>query len=248
MMKAIIIDDQPAACEAIEILLRGFEEEITVCGRCANITDAIHAIGQHTPDLLFLDVELADGSGFEILEKLPDLTARVIFVTAYEHFALKAIRHNALDYLLKPVDPGEFAEVMRKAVKEVRGMQRPDMRALLRMLKAPEKIAVPDRHGLHYYAVEDIVLLEAQGNYTEMHLHHDKPVLVSRLIKDFESLLAGKGFMRVHKSFLVNLGRVAAYLREDSGYLLMDNARRIPISPKEKEAVLKALKACSETL
>lgn len=249
MIKTVIIDDQPAAGEVIETLLAAFSNEICVCQVCLNIPDAIAAIHKHEPDIVFLDVELADGSGFEILEKFPGLRARVIFVTAYEHFAIKAIKHHAFDYLLKPVSPDEFNIVTHKAigdVKKVTPVQ--DVTTLLRLIKEPQKIAVPDRHGLQYYAVDHIVLLEAQGNYTEMHLSTARPVLVSRLIKDFEAILSDKGFIRVHKSYLVNMNHVSAYRREDSGCLLMSNGRKIPISARDKENVLSRLKAGSNMI
>jgi two-component system LytT family response regulator len=250
MIKAVIIDDQPAAGEVIETLLSAFSREITVSSVCRTIPEAVEAIAAHDPGIIFLDVELADGSGFEVLEAFPSLQARVIFVTAYEHFALKAIKHNAFEYILKPVAPDEFGDVVRRALQEIGNTTpQPDMAALLRLLKEPQKIAVPDRHGLQYYTVDSIVLLEAQGNYTEMHLASGaKPVLVSRLIKDFEAILAGKGFLRVHKSFLVNLSHVSAYRREDSGCLVMSNGRRIPISPRDKETILSRLKAASDMI
>src|SRR5215213_1598398 len=119
MIKALIVDDEPSACQVIESLVNIYNDEIKVCGYCLNIEDAVAGIYRFQPDILFLDIELADGSGFEVLEKFADLHARIVFITAYEHYALKAIKHNAFDYILKPIVPEEFKQVLQKVVNSI---------------------------------------------------------------------------------------------------------------------------------
>lgn len=247
MIKALIVDDEPSACQVIESLVLAYSNEITICGFCHNIDDAVAGISCHRPDILFLDVELADGSGFEVLENFSDLGARVVFITAYEHYAIKAIKHNAFDYILKPIVPEEFKAVLQKVTEN---LKKPsvltDTAVLLERLKGiNRKIGVPTRNGIHYYPVDDIVVLQGDGSYTNMHMEDGTKVLVTKMLKDFEQLLLQKGFLRVHKSFLVNIHHIVELRRNDSGYLLMSNGETVPISQREKEDVIALLKANS---
>lgn len=251
MIKAIIVDDELSAGEVIQTLVTAFTDEIKICSICLNIRDAVQDIYKYMPDVLFLDVELADGSGFEILEKFSDLHARVVFVTAYEHYALKAIKYSAFDYILKPIIPDEMNQVLNKVLAEIKkSAPFPDSQALLQYLKGSQskKIAVPNRNGFQYFSIDDIILIEGDGSYTKMHLADDKCILVSKIIKDFEAALANKGFLRVHKSFLVNTAHITELRREDSGYLVMSNGKKISISPRDKEDIIYKLKAYSNII
>lgn len=248
MIKAVIVDDEPSACEVIQSLIKVYGPEYTVCQSCHTIDDAVSSIYRHQPDILFLDIELADGSGFEILEKFSELHARVVFITAYEHYALKAIKHNAFDYILKPIVPDEFKQVLDKVTKEIKKSEPlPDSNALLQLFRGgmSRKIGVPTRNGLHYYPVDDIVVLQGEGSYTNMHLAGGEKVLVTKILKDFESSLRANGFLRVHKSFLVNINHITELRKEDSGCLLMSNGETVPISQREKDEVISLLKAYS---
>jgi two-component system LytT family response regulator len=243
-MKAIIVDDELAAGEVIHNLIHSFSAAVEVCSICHTIEQAIQDIRRFCPDILFLDIQLAEGSGFEILERLPDLQCRIVFVTAYEQYALKAIKHHAFDYILKPVVPAEFKQLLDKILRQ--GKSAPvDTNALLRFLQEqkPKRIAVPIRSGFHYYDVQDIIMLKAQGSYTAMYLAGNKEILVTRILKDFETSLADAGFLRVHKSFIVNPDYITELRKEDSGYLVMSNGELVPISTKEREAVLNKLQA-----
>ncbi|HTN17267.1 MAG TPA: LytTR family DNA-binding domain-containing protein [Chitinophagaceae bacterium] len=244
MIKAIIVDDELAAGEVICNLIQTFTTAIEVCSICHTIDHAIQEIQRIRPDILFLDIELAEGSGFEILERLPDLRLKVVFVTAYEQYALKAIKHHAFDYILKPVVPAEFKELLDKLLRqEETGSV--DSSTLLRFLQEqrPKRIAVPMRSGFHYYDVQDIIMLKAQGSYTSMCLTGNREVLVTRILKDFETSLAGNGFLRVHKSFMVNTRYIVELRKEDSGHLLMSNGELVPISTKDRESILNSLQA-----
>jgi len=213
MIKAIIVDDEPSALEMISSLLKAESSEIEVCNTCANIDDAIREIAANKPDILFLDVELADGTGFDILDKFPDLKAHVVFITAYEHYSLKAIKHHAFDYILKPIAPEEFRKTLNEAISTIKSLPVQDNYLLdyLRKLET-KKIALPARNGYKYYDIDRIILLEAEGSYTRIYFTDGQNVLISKGLRDFEVPLQGKGFLRVHKSYHINIthsGRAA---------------------------------------
>lgn len=251
MIKAIIVDDEPSAIEIISTLIQANSNEIQVCSTCRNITDAVRDIQHFQPELLFLDIELADGSGFDILEQLPDLKAHIIFITAHEHYSLQAIKRHAFDYILKPVDPEEFGIALRKvtdSLKQHIAAPLPDI--LLQYFRNTniKRIAVPNRNGFSYYNTDEIITLEAEGSYTRIHFSNNKQVLVSRGLRNFEVSLAGKSFLRVHKSFLVNMDHIAELHRDDNGYLVMSNGHKIYLSSKDKGEVIRKIKEHSNII
>lgn len=251
MIKAIIVDDEPRAAEMLSILAAAYVDELDICAICRNVKDSIEKIRVHEPDIVFLDVELADGLCFEILENVSDIHFHAIFITAHEHYALKAIKFHAFDYLLKPIVPAELETVLKKVIAEIGNSQSVlDTQALLRYFKQQpiSRIAVPSKHGLQYFHIEDIVFIEADGNYTNMHLINQKNVLISRKIKDFENTLSGKGFLRVHKSYMVNINHIAELHRDESGYLLMSNNKKVPLGAKDKEDIIELIKRTSYTV
>ncbi len=251
MIKAIIVDDEPSAQEIIKTLIQTRSNEIQLSSVCQNIPDAVRDIQYVQPDLLFLDIELADGSGFDILEQLPTLTARVIFITAHEHYSIQAIKRHAFDYILKPVDPEEFRIALVKVIDNIKQHNTPPLpNTLLQYFKniSVKRIAVPSRSGFTYHNTEDIITLEAEGSYTIIHFISNKQKLVSRGLRDFELSLADKGFLRVHKSFLVNMDHVRELHRDDNGYLLMSNGYKIHLSSKDKSEIIKKIKEFSNII
>lgn len=251
MIKAIIVDDELSAGEVLQTLISSFSHQVTICSICTNIPDAIGAIQKHEPNVIFLDIELADGSGFEVLENLNDLQTRVVFVTAYEHYAINAIKHNAFDYILKPIDPDELYGMLGKLIEEEEKVAPyPDASTLLQQLLGGigKKIAVPNRTGLEYYFIDDIILIEGQGSYVQMHLVNGSSPLISKKIKDFEGILANKGFLRVHKSFFINLAHIESLHKDEGGYIQMSNGKQVTISPKDKDDILRNIKRLSNII
>lgn len=251
MIKAIIVDDEPSAGEIISTLIQTNTDEVQVCCICQKIADALKNIHQYQPDLLFLDIELADGSGFDILEQVPDLDARIIFITAHEHYSLQAIKLQAFDYILKPIDPEEFKAALHKVIRNLKQQIAPPLPdTLLHYLRNlnTRRIAVPNRNGFSYYNIDEIVTLEAKGSYTCVHFSNNKQLLVSRGLRDFEVSLAEKNFLRVHKSFLVNMDHIAELHRDDNGYLVMSNGSKIYLSSKDKVAIIKKIKEFSNII
>jgi two-component system, LytTR family, response regulator len=251
MIKAIIVDDEPSAGEIIRKMIDSRSDEVQVCSTCQNIADAVRDIQLYQPDLLFLDIELADGSGFDILEQLPALDAHIIFVTAHEHYSLQAIKRHAFDYILKPVDPEEFKTALGKAIQSIRQATAPPAAdALLQYFRNlnSRKIAVPNKNGFSYYNIEEIISLEAAGSYTRIHFSNNKQILVSRGLRDFELHLAEKGFLRVHKSYLINMEYIAEFHRGDNGYLVMSDGSKIHLSSKDKGEIIKKIKEFSNII
>lgn len=248
MIKAIIIDDEQAATELVKTLIYSFTSKIKVVHTSTAIPDAIQAIQKFQPEIIFLDIELRDGLGFEILEHFPKIEAHVIFITAYDNYAIKAIKFHAFDYILKPIMPEELQSAIQKVLAQIEEKTPlADAKALLTYLKnnAQNRMAVPGKNGLYYYQVDDVVSIEGDGSYSIMHLTDKKEVVVTRKIKDFEESLGESGFIRVHKSFLINSSHITQLHRDDSGYLLMSNGQKIPISPKDKEEIIRKIKMVS---
>lgn len=248
MIKAIIVDDENASLEILSSLLSAFDKEIELCAACGNIDDAVQAIRQHEPEVLLLDIELGEGLSFEILECFPGVQFHVIFITAYDRYVLKAIKYHAFDYLFKPVIRTEFNAAIAKVMEDIkRKRPYPDVTALITELKGTNnsRIAVPNKNGLSYYFARDIIYIEADGSYSVMHLLGEKEVTITRKIKDFEKTMITMGFIRVHKSFLVNIEHIIELHRDDSGYVLMSNKAKIPISPKDKELIIQKIKLAS---
>lgn len=240
MIKTIIIDDEPAAGEVLKTLIERHTSQIKICEICYNIPQAIKAIKECKPNIIFLDIELGDGSGFEILEEFKGLEARVVFVTAYEHYAIQAIKYNAFDYILKPILPEELQQTIDKIFSdELKQQPYPNFSALLHQLsKEEEKIAIPTRKGMEYFKLNDIVFIEGQGSYAKLHFTNGDEMLVTKKLKDFEEKLGNSGYMRIHKSYLINLSQVNGVLKEDGGYVEVANNKKLPISATYKKEVL----------
>ncbi len=251
MIKAVIIDDEQSAIGVIESLLEKESERIQICATCMSVETAVQAIRKHLPDLIFLDVELLDGSGFEVVEQVEHLPGRIIFVTAFEHYALRAIKNQAFDYILKPIKPSEFSLTLEKACQQINA-NTPILESggLIRfMMEAMKnKIAIPTRHGFQYIEVPELLYIKGEGSYSNLFLKDKKEMMVSKIIKDFETILIEKGFLRVHKSYLVNMNHIAELRKDDSGYLVMDNGVKIPISHKDREKVLYKLRIFSNLI
>lgn len=251
MIKAIIIDDELSAVGVIESLLEKESERIEICAKCMSVETAVQAIRKHLPELIFLDVELIDGSGFEVVEQIEHLPGRIVFVTAFEHYAMRAIKNQAFDYILKPINPSEFAHMIDKVCLQI-NTNAPMLESggLMRFMQEAmkNKIAIPTRHGFQYVEMREILYIKGEGSYSNLYMMEKKELMVSKIIKDFESILTEKGFLRVHKSYLVNMNHIAELRKDDSGYLVMDNGIKIPISHKDREKVLYKLRLFSNLI
>jgi two-component system LytT family response regulator len=244
-MKAIIVDDEPAVRNTISILLKQNFPDITVSAQAGSVGEGYAAVLEHQPDLLFLDVELPDGLGFDLLKKVSPVHFRVIFITGHQEYALDAIKVSALDYILKPIDLDELRSAIEKA-REVVNHEEEQMKLLalsenLHGKRVLKRIILRTADALQLISVSDIIRAEAESNYTHFHLAGGKHIMVSRTIKEYEAMLSGSGLIRVHQSHIVNLNYIDKFIKRDGGYILLKNGFSIPVSPNLKEKVLQAI-------
>lgn len=238
---AIIIDDEITGVHTLQSLLELYCPEVTVVGHALGVKSSIKVIEETEPDLVFLDVEMKDGTGFDLLEQLADCANfQVIFVTAYDHYAIKAFRFCALDYLLKPVNPVLLVEAVKKAIKLSDQSLHDKIKILQNNKNGPQKIILPSKDELFVADISEIIRCEATGNYTIFYIKDKQPQLVTKTLKEFDDLLCGIKFLRVHKSHLINLEFVERYLPKDSQAIMKDGSR-VEISRRRKDIFLKYL-------
>ncbi|MBS1764884.1 MAG: response regulator transcription factor [Bacteroidetes bacterium] len=244
MIRAVIIDDEQHCIDRLSTLLHSTKDkEIQLAGTAQNVDDGIALINRIKPHLVFLDVQIADKTGFDVLRALPATTSRIIFTTAHDKYALQAFRFCALDYLLKPIDADELNAALSKFQEEKNEANISEQ--ITELLKGignkPRKIGVPTLNGIVFIPVTDIIRCHADGNYTEIHLSDKKQMVVSKTLKEFELLLSDYNFFRVHNSDLVNLDFVKSYNKGKGGYLLLEDQSSVEVSSRRKEELLKKL-------
>jgi len=244
-MNAVIIDDEAAVRNAIRSLVAENFPDINILATAGNIQEGYEIILKNKPDLLFLDIELPDGTGFDLLKKFSLVSFKIIFVTGHNEYALDAIKVSALDYVLKPIDTDELCRAIEKAREVIdQQEQRLKLQALSENLqgkKVLKRIILHTSDHLQIVSVNEIVRAEADSNYTSFELAGGKHILVSRTLKEFESLLSASGIIRVHQSHLVNISFIDRYVKKDGGYLLLRDNTKVPVSPLLRKQVLKAL-------
>lgn len=250
MIKVVIVDDEENSRDTLRGKLELFCPEVEVAGEAENVADGIAIITEKKPDAVFLDIQLAGESGFDILQEIRDnneLNPEIIFITAHDEFAIKAIKFSALDYLLKPIDPEELVKSIRK-VEEEKGVPKKasNINVLVENIRqasdSPKKIVVPTSDGMHVIKLTDIIRLESSSNYTTFFLKDQKSLLASKTLKEFDNMLSGYNFNRIHKSHLVNMNYLKRYVQTDGGYLVLEDGSKIPVANRKKEQLLSTLK------
>lgn len=244
-IRAIIIDDEAGNRENLQRMLERHCGNVQVQAVAASAIEGIDAIGTHSPDLVFLDIEMPHANGFELLENLPRIDFEVIFVTAFDHYAIRAIKFCALDYLLKPIDLLELKVAVEKvSEKLLKARENESMEIFMQNRRNPQqvkKIALPTADKVDFVAVNEIVRCQGESNYTHIFLANGKKILVSRTLKEYEELLSEYNFLRVHQSHLVNVAEVKTYVKRDGGYIVMSDGAEVSVSKQKKEAVLTRL-------
>ncbi|HEY8957003.1 LytTR family DNA-binding domain-containing protein [Chitinophaga sp.] len=242
MLTAIIIDDEKKGRVALREKLHDYCPEIELLGEAADGAEGLHLIREQKPDIVFLDIEMPSMNGFEMLHLLPQKDFHLIFTTAYNQYAIKAIRYAAFDYLLKPVDIDE----LRSAVERVKEQSQEHTEEKLRVLQQNldtrpllGKIAIPTLDGLLFFTITDIVYLEAKSNYTAIHFANHPSLLASRTMKDFEELLPADLFFRTHHSYIINLRYIKRYIRGEGGQIELENGAYVTVARRKKEELLK---------
>lgn len=251
MVKVAIIDDEENSRDTLKGKLDLFCPEVEIAGEAGTVSDGITLITETKPDALFLDIKLAGESGFDILDEVarnPDLNPEIVFITAHDEYAIKAIKFSALDYLLKPIDPEELVKAIRK-IEDQKGIPRhaANLNVLVENIRqasdSPKKIVVPTSDGMHVIKLSDIIRLESSSNYTTFFLNNEKSLLASKTLKEFDNMLSGYNFSRIHKSHLVNMNYLKRYVQTDGGYLILEDGSKIPVANRKKEHLLSLLKS-----
>lgn len=246
MIKAIIIDDEPSAINTLRLMLERYVPEITDLHFTSNPEEALEIIQKTPPDILFLDIQMPLMNGFELLRKVPSINFKVIFTTAHDQYAIQAIRFSALDYLLKPIDADELRGAINLYLQRNHTDQVHDdqYKNLLNNIKAKDKkefrLAIPTNTGMYFYSPDEIIRLEGESNYTRLFFTDKKPLLVSKTLKEYDEILADHGFIRVHKSHLVNKKYVINYTTD--GLLVLTDQSKVEISRRRRDEVIAALK------
>lgn len=242
-MKILIVDDERRARETIHEMLRLYTEGYTEIREADGVQTALELIRTYAPDVVLLDIQLKDGNGFDVLNKIGTPDFSIIFITAFEEYAIKACRVSALDYLLKPVSPDELQEAMEKARKKVdkeKWGERLDafiqnMQSNNRELK---KIILKTADSLHVVNMADIVYCEADRNYTTFHLVNLRQIVVSKTLGDYEEMIGSNRFIRTHNSFLVNMDHATRYEKGEGGFIVTTTGNSIPVSIRRKDQVM----------
>lgn len=241
-LKTIIIEDEPLALQSLVAILKKYCPEVAIVQTAEKIEEGVTAIQDSRPDLVFLDVQLQKGTGFDVLLQLEHLQFEVIFITAYSQYAIKAIKFNALDYLLKPIDLDELRTAVRKAgEKRLSNARNQPLEAFVANREVFQKdpvITLPTSQTFEFIKVNSIIRCEAEGSYTRFFIENAKSILVSKHIKTYEGLLSSELFFRPHQSHLINRNFLKRYIKSEGGYLLIADGTKVPVSKLKREAFL----------
>jgi len=240
MTTAIIIDDVPQARKTLQQDLEIYCPEIKLIGTAEGVVSGAKLLKKEKPSILFLDIQMKDGSGFDLLDVLPTVNFHVIFTTASDAFAIKAFRYAAIDYLLKPIDPEELIEAVAKAKNTpATASESFDLlKTTIQEKATPKKLALHTQEKIHITSISDIIRCASNGNYTQFYFTNGEKLLVTKTLKEYDKLLAENNFIRVHQSHLVNPDHVKAFLKIDGGYLKMMDGAEVPVSSRKKAMVL----------
>ena len=250
MLRVVIIDDEDHIRDSLAKLLAKHCPEVTVIGNADGMASGKRIINELHPDLVLLDIQMSDGTGFDLLRSFSSIDFKVIFVTAYDQFALQAFRFSAVDYLLKPVNPEQLVEAVTKASQLLREHFSLQMNVLQDNLKAisnqDRKIILKTTDQIHLVDMKNIVSLESDSCYTTVHITEAINIMVAKTLKEFEEMLSGCGFFRVHKSHLINLAHIKRFEKQDGGYIVLTNDMKIPVASRKREEMLGLLEKMAQ--
>lgn len=238
MIRAIIIDDIANARISLKADLEDYCPQVEVIGEAEGVVSGAKIIKEMQPDVVFLDIQMNDGSGFDLLEILPEINFKIIFTTASNEFAIKAFKFSAVDYLLKPIDADELRAAVDKAINTKKSKVETLKHNLVYGI---ERIALNSQDKIIVIKVDDILRLESSGSYTLFYTKNGDQILVTKTLKEYDSMLSDQGFLRVHQSHLISINSIKEFVKNDGGYIKMIDGKDIPVSSRKKSLVLKTL-------
>jgi two-component system, LytTR family, response regulator len=250
-MRAAIIDDEKQAIASLQMELEDVKPKIEIIGTANSVKTGLKLLSEITPDVLFLDIRLKDGLGFDILTGLQNFGSfRVVFTTAYDQYALKAFKHGVFDYLLKPVDQDDLQATINRIksdAEEIKfNLPQSQMDHIIKLpssISAGAKIALNTTDGIYLKKIEDIINIQAYGNYTKLFLtNEENPMVISKTLKDFEILLKQARFIRIHTSHLINLSHLESFHNKSGGHVIMSSGATLPVSERKKSNLMSAIK------
>ncbi len=246
MIKAIIVDDELGARESLSKMIEKNCKQIEVVAKVDSMLGAFEAITNKEPDLVFLDIEMPNGNAFDLLEKFKTINFNIIFTTAYDHYAIKAIKFSAVDYILKPIDPEELINAVKRfedqaGQKTTLDKQFKTLLSNVRPGNKLKKVGIPDGDGLIFINLADIIRCDSDGNYTFFILTNGKKIIASRTLGEYEQMFADDNFFRIHRSHLINLEHVKKYIKGEGGYVVMTDNSQVEVSRRNKTDFLERL-------
>lgn len=244
-MRAVIVDDEKLVAQNLHSLLSRYCPIVEIAGTAHNINDAEKLIKELEPDLIFLDVEMPGGNGFDLLRRFTNIKFGVIFVTAFDHYAVQAIKFSAIDYLLKPIDISELITAVNKAQEQLKSRSiNQSLNILLHNMAQPatklQKLSLPTLDGMTFININDILYCQSDGNYTIFHLENGQRLLITRQIGVYEELLPEPLFCRIHRQYIINVNRVTRYVKGRGGHVVMTDGQAIDVAARKKDDFLNA--------
>lgn len=245
-MRALVIDNESEIRKSVVDLIAAFCPEISEISEATSVETGIIKLAEYKPDVLFLDVELGDGTGMDLLERIGKVDFPIIFITAHNKYAVDAFRFSAIDFLLKPIDPEE----LMRSVERVKSQNNVRLSEQLQVLKDiidntlshEKKIVLRDNASIYFVKVADIIRCESDRSYTTFILIDGKKIVVSKGIKDYDEILEPNGFIRAHQSHLVNISRILRFDKLDGGHLVMENGDQVPVSQRKRDQIIDLFK------
>lgn len=244
MLRAIIIDDEQRGINTLKLLLGRYVPEVKIVAESSEPAKAVELIESYRPEIVFLDINMPEMDGFEVLEKLQWKNFNLVFTTAHQEYALKAIKNNAIDYLLKPIDHVDLRMAVDRIVKRLSQMNEADLKfnysQLIQDLHQKQRVLINSRSGVEAVELDEIICMESESNYTTVFLHEGKKITTAKTLKEFEGQLCGEGssFMRVHQSYIINLKKVLRFVKTNDLIVLTDDLQA-PLSKSKREAFFK---------
>lgn len=245
-IKAIIVDDELGARESLSKMIEKNCKQLEVVAKADSMLTAYEVINTLKPDLVFLDIEMPNGNAFDLLEKFKEIDFNIIFTTAYDHYAIKAIKFSAVDYILKPIDPEELVLAVKRLENKIgqKSSLNSQFKTLLSNVKPGnklKKVGIPDGDGLIFINLADIIRCDSDGNYTFFILTSGKKIIASRTLGEYEQMFADDNFFRVHRSHLINLEHVKKYIKGEGGYVVLSDNSQVEVSRRNKNDFLERL-------